>query len=79
MDDKGYDAPNAHISCFSDRNGPVARMLCFQSKTIIGLGQTLQCEVAINNGHDHQSRLGCRGSIHDQQIAVVDARPREDL
>ena len=40
------------------------------SRAMMALCNKEAVEVTIDDGHDHQARLGRRGSIHDEQVAV---------
>ena len=74
VDNIGHHSPDMHMLVHGDVKFRVFRILRSSKNTIIPSDKAFYGQFAFQGGYDHPIMLGCYGAIHNQQIAVMDAR-----
>ena len=73
MDHLSNHAPHLKVSAWVNLDGGIGRVLWHQPQGAPGLVQPLHGQVAIQHRDDDAVVGGGDGSVHNQQVAAVDA------
>ena len=79
MDDIGHHAPDMHIFALCDIELGVVRVLGGEQDAPLAPHEPLHGQLPVQSGDDHAVVPGLDGAVHDEQVAVMDARPKHGI